>query len=100
MMTEKTCYRKTPTGIALDVKVIPRASRSEVAGVTEGRLRVRVAAPPVDGEANLELIEALRRYIFTASGVRVKKSAIRILKGRTSRSKVVEIDGVEGIQLI
>jgi hypothetical protein len=96
-MDEKPRYRKTPSGIAVDVKVIPRASKSEVTGVSLGYLRVRVAAPPVDGEANKELIEALRRYFTAISGVRVKKSAIRILKGRTSKTKVVEIDGIEGI---
>jgi hypothetical protein len=97
-MEDKPCYRKTPAGISVDVKVIPRASRSEVVGVSDGYLRVRVAAPPVDGEANIELVEALRRYFSGINDFRVKKSAIRILKGHASKTKVVEIDGIEGVE--
>jgi uncharacterized protein len=68
--------------------VIPRARKSEIAGVRDGALLVRVAAPPVDSAANLALIELL------AATVNVPRRAIRISAGETSRHKRVAIDGV------
>jgi hypothetical protein len=71
----------------LAVRVSPSASRSEVIGLKEGVLQVRIAAPPVKGKANRELIDFLSR----ALGVR--KSAVSIVKGETSRNKVIAIAG-------
>lgn len=84
-MTVKLPRRETPEGILVDVKVIPRSSRNEVAGVTDGTLRIKLAAPPVDGEANRELIE------FLAERFGVRKSDIEIVRGLSSRNKTVRI---------
>ncbi len=70
------------------VHVQPRASRSEVAGVHGDALKVRLLAPPVDGAANEALVD------FLADLFAVARRAIRIVSGATSRSKVVEIDGI------
>jgi uncharacterized protein (TIGR00251 family) len=70
------------------VRAQPRASRSEVAGIHNGALRIRIAAPPVDDQANTELIR------FLARALGVAKSAVRIAAGRSGRSKTVEVDGV------
>lgn len=70
------------------VHVQPRASRSEVAGIHGDALKVRLSAPPVDGAANDALIE------FLAELFAVGRRSVRILAGETSRSKVIEIDGV------
>jgi uncharacterized protein len=70
------------------VHVVPRASRSEVAGEHNGSLRIRVAAAPVDGAANKEVIELL------AKTFKVSRSAVRILSGHTGRLKQVSIEGV------
>jgi len=51
-------YEKNGVAI-LDVRVIPRASKSEVVGLHDGALKVRIASPPVDGAANAELIKVL-----------------------------------------
>ena len=66
----------------------PRSSRSEVVGEHNGALRVRLAAPPVDGAANEELIHVL------AKTFKVSRSAVTILSGHSSRLKQVSIDGV------
>lgn len=79
----------TAGGIRIRVRVQPRASRSEVAGTFGDALRIRVAAPPVDGEANRELL----RFLSRALGV--PASAARIAHGPGGRTKLVEIDGVE-----
>ena len=69
------------------VQVVPRASRSEVAGEHNGALRIRVAAPPVDGAANKEVIQLL------AKSFRVSRSAVRILGGHNGRTKQISIEG-------
>ena len=75
--------------VRVRVRVQPRASRTEVAGEHDGALKVRVAAPPVDGAANDELVR------FIARRVGVARSRIRIVSGDAGRSKVVEIEGVD-----
>jgi len=78
---------QTASGVRLDVRVIPRASRSTLDGVREGRLVLRVTAPPVDSAAN----EAVVRLL--ADALQVPKSAIAIVGGATGRSKTVELRG-------
>jgi uncharacterized protein (TIGR00251 family) len=70
------------------VQVVPRSSRSEVVGEHNSALRVRLAAPPVDGAANDELIHVL------AKTFKVSRSAVKILSGHSSRLKQVSIEGV------
>lgn len=73
----------------LAVRLSPRASREGITGVREGVLQVRVTAPPVDGAAN----EALVRLL--AKRLRVAKGAVTIVSGEASRTKVVQIDGLD-----
>lgn len=73
----------------LSVRIVPRASRDVVAGMRGDELLVRVTAPPVDGAANEALIRVLARRLGLAKG------ALRIVSGRTSKLKVVEIEGVD-----
>ncbi len=82
-------YRRTKDGIVIEVKVEPRSSKKGIAGVLDNMLKVKLTAPPVEGEANEQLIEVLAE----AAGVR--KSNIRILRGQSSKRKTVEIRGVE-----
>ena len=74
--------------VRLSVHVQPRASRDGIAGVHGGALRVRVSAPPVEDAANDAAVALI------ASALGVKSRAVRIVGGRTSRRKIVEIDGV------
>jgi uncharacterized protein len=75
-------------GIIISVRVVPRAGRSEIAGVRDGALLVRLNAPPVDGAANAELIEVL------ADALAVPKRDISIASGATSKQKRVRISGI------
>lgn len=70
------------------VRAQPRASRSEVVGEHGGALRVRLAAPPVDGEANDELVRCLARWLD------LPRRAVHLVTGATGRNKVVEIEGI------
>jgi uncharacterized protein (TIGR00251 family) len=76
------------TGVLIRVRVQPRASRTEAAGEHGDAIRIRVAAPPVDGEANSELVRFLARTLGVA------RDAIRIRSGSAGRSKLIEVDGV------
>jgi hypothetical protein len=75
--------------VRLRIRVQPRASRTEVAGEHGDELRIRVASPPVDGEAN----EALRRFIAKKLGVAV--SRVILVAGPASRSKILEVAGAD-----
>jgi uncharacterized protein len=76
-------------GVSLAVRVKPRASKSRVVGVREGALEVAVAAPPVDGEANAELVR------FLAKLLDLPRSAVRLISGETARLKVIECAGLD-----
>lgn len=80
-------FRRHPQGVTLALRVQPRASHDEVAGLHGDRLKVRLTAPPVDGAAN----EHLRRFLAGLFGV--APSQVRLLKGETGRDKLVEISG-------
>lgn len=71
--------------LILSLRVQPRASKAGLEDVREGRLRVRLAAPPVDGAANKALIELL------SDAFGVPKSQIELLAGHTGREKRVAI---------
>ena len=77
----------TANGILLRLRVVPRASRTQIVGIQGGMVRIRLAAAPVDGAAN----EALIRFL--AERAAVPRSAVRVVSGQTSRSKVVVING-------
>jgi uncharacterized protein (TIGR00251 family) len=70
------------------IRVQPRASRSEVVGTYGDAIKIRIAAPPVDGAANKELIA------FLAKRLGLSKSAVQIVKGAQGRDKLVEIEGL------
>ena len=74
-------YSEKAGGLLFQVYVVPRASRSEIAGEHAGALRVRIAAAPVDGAANRELIALL------AKALGVPRSAIEIKSGETGKLK-------------
>jgi uncharacterized protein (TIGR00251 family) len=73
----------------LAVRLQPRARREAVVGEREGAVVIRVTAPPVDGRANA----ALEAFLAAKAGV--PKSAVSVVRGHTSRDKLVRVDGVE-----
>ena len=81
-------YRTASDGIIIEVKVTPRSSKKGVAGVVGNCLAVKLTAPPVDGEANAQLIEVL------ADHFNIRKSSVEVIKGLSSRQKTVKLRGV------
>ncbi|HJU65847.1 MAG TPA: DUF167 domain-containing protein [Gemmatimonadaceae bacterium] len=80
-------------GVRFTVRVQPRSSRNAIDGVHAGALKVRLTAPPVNGAANEALVELLARHLRVASG------SVHIVSGGTSRTKLVDIEGVEPEQV-
>ena len=76
-------------GVRLRLRIQPRASRTEVAGLHGEMIRIRLAAPPVDGAANEELVR------FLAELLHVPARAVEITAGRSGRQKTVRIVGVD-----
>jgi uncharacterized protein (TIGR00251 family) len=79
----------TSDGVVIAVRVIPRASRSGVAGTRDNALLVRLTSPPVEGAANAELIEIL------ADTLEVPRRSVTIVSGTTSKQKRVRIAGID-----
>ena len=73
--------------LIFNVRVVPRASKSEIVGEMGGALKVRIALPPVDGAANAKLVKILSKKFD------VSKGAVEILTGQTSKVKQVKISG-------
>jgi uncharacterized protein (TIGR00251 family) len=81
--------QRTATGVRIAIRVQPRSSRNEVAGLHGDALKVRVTAPAVEGAANDALVDLL------AATFGVSRRAVTIVSGATSRSKIVSIDGID-----
>lgn len=75
-------------GVRVSIRVQPKASTTAIAGLHGDAIKVRVTAPPVDGAANDALVELL------ASTFGIPKRGITIVAGTSSRSKIVELQGV------
>ncbi|MBK8172563.1 MAG: DUF167 domain-containing protein [Sandaracinaceae bacterium] len=77
-----------PAFVTLQIKVQPRAKRTAFQGMREGVYRIALAAPPVDGEANAELVA------FLAGLLGVTKKSVTVVRGASSKQKLVRVDGV------
>ena len=86
--------RASPHGAELDILVQPRASRTKVVGIHDNRLKLQLAAPPVDGAANEALVG------FVADALRVPRRQVTLLRGQTSRRKTVLVEGVAPEEIV
>lgn len=80
-------------GVTFTVRIVPRASTSEIVGDHQGALRIRIAAPPVDGAANRELIR------FLAKKLKLPQNAVDLVSGAGSKNKVIRLKGVTATAL-
>jgi hypothetical protein len=83
-----TWARDEAGGAVLELLIQPRASRTRVVGEHGGRLKLQLAAPPVDGEANAALVEFLARTLG------IRRADVAIARGETGRRKTVRVAGV------
>jgi uncharacterized protein (TIGR00251 family) len=80
---EKTWLKIKSDAIHIEIKAQPGASKTEIAGVKDGRLKVRIASAPEDGKANAELCR------FLAASLGCAKGAVVLLRGQKSRLKTI-----------
>jgi len=80
-------YSKKDRGLTFAVRVVPRASRTEIAGEYNGALKIRISAPPVEGAANRELIRLLAKVF------KLPQNAVEIVSGAASKTKIVYVAG-------
>ena len=80
--------------LKIPIHATPGAKTTQVAGLREHALRLRLAAPPVDGKANATLIK------YLSKGLGVSKSSVRLLSGDTSREKRIEVVGLSTDDLL
>jgi uncharacterized protein (TIGR00251 family) len=85
--------REDARGVTFAVRIVPRASRSEIVGEHDGALRIRIAAPPVEGAANRELTRLLAKQF------KVPQTSVEIISGTSSKHKTIRIEGATLRQL-
>lgn len=82
-MAEKTWLKIEADAIHIEIKAQPGASKTEIAGIKDGRLKVRIASTPEDGKANAELCR------FLAAALGCAKGSVVLLRGQKSRLKTI-----------
>lgn len=87
----KIPFLKSKKGIIIKVRIEPRSTKAGISGFVGDALKVKVHSPPLKGAANEELLELLSETFS------IKKSAMKIIKGDTSKNKLVEIEGINSI---
>lgn len=80
-------YKENTSGLTLNIQVIPRSSKSEIVGIYNDCLKIKLKSPPVDDAANEELIKLL------SNKLKVQKKNIEIIKGHTQKKKIISIYG-------
>ncbi|HRT70826.1 MAG TPA: DUF167 domain-containing protein [Syntrophales bacterium] len=81
--------KETERGLIFYVRVVPRSSRCEAAGIQDDALRIKITSPPVEGKANDECVR------FLADLLGVKKSQVEIISGHKGRKKTVAVTGLK-----
>jgi uncharacterized protein len=82
------------TQAKIAVQIYPGAAKNEITGMQNDVLRIKIAAPPVKGKANKELIDYLSHLLG------ITKNRIVIIKGDTSKNKLISIDGLSKVKIL
>jgi len=85
--------RQVGDAVTIDVLVQPRASRVQIGPLHDGRVKLAVTAPPVDGEANAAVVELI------ANALGIAKRAVEVVGGTSSRRKTLRVTGVTLAQI-
>lgn len=80
--------KETDAGVTFAIRVLPRSSKCDLAGLQGDALKIKITAPPVEGRANDECIR------FLAELLNVKKNRIAIVSGHTSKNKRISVAGL------
>jgi len=80
--------KETQNGVIFRIHVVPKSSKSEISGVQDDALKLKITSPPVEGKAN----EACIKFLSNILGVR--KAKVKIVSGHKSRKKTIAIEGI------
>ena len=86
--------KETDTAVTIRVRAQPRASRTEIIGEHDGALKIRIAAPPLNGKAN----EECRRFL--AKLLDVSATSVEIISGESSKDKIVRIQNISARRVL
>lgn len=86
--------KETDTAVTIRVRAQPRAPRTEIIGEHDGALKIKIAAPPLNGKAN----EECRRFLAKLLGV--SATSVEIISGETSRDKIVRIQNISARRVL
>jgi len=92
-MTSLTIH-ESEDGVVFAAKIVPGSSRTAICGLFDGMLRIKISAPPEKGKANQCLLEFLARQLG------VKKNAVHLVSGQTSRVKRLHVSGISSATLL
>jgi uncharacterized protein (TIGR00251 family) len=81
--------KESKQGVIFHIHVIPRSAQCGIAGIQGDAVKIKITAPPVEGQANLECIRIL------ATTLKVKKNQVTIVSGHKTRKKIVAIEGLK-----
>jgi uncharacterized protein len=81
--------KETEHGVIIHIRVIPRSSKCEIVGIQDDSLKLKITAPPVEGQANTECIR------FLSDILKVRKTQVTIVSGHKSKKKTVAIEGIK-----
>ncbi len=88
-----SAVRESDSAVTFSVKVLPRASKNQIAGMEGDAVKIRLNAPPVEGKANDALVK------FLAEALGVSRAQVEIVTGHSSRHKIVRVRGVTARQM-
>ncbi len=83
-----------PLGATFSVRVQPRAARTSITGTVGEALKISLSTPPLEGRANVELVE------FLSEVLAVPRASIQVVAGERSRNKVIRIGGCSGAEVL
>jgi uncharacterized protein (TIGR00251 family) len=86
-------FKESNGAVMIAVKVIPRASKNQIAGIEGDAVKIRLNAPPIEGKANDALIA------FLADALGTHRAQIEIVMGHTSRRKIVRVRGATALEV-
>jgi hypothetical protein len=81
--------KETKNGIVFSIRVLPRSSRCELVGIHDNALKLKITAPPVEGQANEECIQFISHFLG------IKKAQVTIISGHKSKKKQIAVTGLK-----
>jgi uncharacterized protein (TIGR00251 family) len=87
-MNDQSPFRQQKLGVEISLHVLPNAPKNQIIGLYDGKLKIKINAPPVDGKANEAIIDFFSGYL------KISKNKLQIIRGENAKSKTILILGI------